>query len=338
MNILLTSVGRRAYLVDYFKKAIGENGHVHVCNSDENSSAFSHADASFVSPLIYDNNYIPALLAYCERNSIKILVPLFDIDLPVISANRKRFEEIGISVIVSDLDFVKICNDKWKSYQYLKNERFLVPKTWPRLNDVLSALEEGEVQFPIVVKPRFGCGSIGVEIAEDLSELRFYSDKTHKKIEHTYLRFESDAVLGEEQLIYQELLRGQEFGADVINDLRGNFRNVVLRKKIAMRSGETDIAEIVDNPVIASYLLRLGKVTGHIANLDCDIILKDKEPYIIDMNARFGGGYPFSHMAGCNLPLAIVEWVSGKEVPDTYLTARVGLRGFKEIVVVSTGS
>ena len=36
------------------------------------------------------------------------------------------------------------------------------------------------------------------------------------------------------------------------------------------------------------------------------------------MNARFGGGYPFSYMSGVNLPEAIVRWEQGKEI-DTQL-------------------
>ena len=36
------------------------------------------------------------------------------------------------------------------------------------------------------------------------------------------------------------------------------------------------------------------------------------------MNARFGGGYPFSHISGVNLPSAIVKWLSSEEVPDSY--------------------
>jgi carbamoyl-phosphate synthase large subunit len=65
MNILLTSVGRRSYLVKYFKEAVGENGEVHVSNSNTITPAFIHADKSTVSPLIYENRYIPFLLNYC---------------------------------------------------------------------------------------------------------------------------------------------------------------------------------------------------------------------------------------------------------------------------------
>ena len=52
MNVLLTSVGRRAYMVKYFKEVLGSDGSVHVCNSDDRTVAFHYADRSVISPLI----------------------------------------------------------------------------------------------------------------------------------------------------------------------------------------------------------------------------------------------------------------------------------------------
>jgi carbamoyl-phosphate synthase large subunit len=73
-----------------------------------------------------------------------------------------------------------------------------------------------------------------------------------------------------------------------------------------MRAGETDIAEVVENETIFNDVKLLSSLTKHIANMDCDVFLVDGKPYILEMNARFGGGYPFSHVAGCNLPKAII--------------------------------
>ncbi|MBO5312820.1 MAG: ATP-grasp domain-containing protein [Clostridia bacterium] len=334
MNVLLTSVGRRAYMVKYFKDAVGEDGEVHVCNSDDKTVAFHYADKSVISPLIYDDNYIPFLLNYCKENKIDMLLSLFDIDLLVLAKNKEEFARVGTRVIVSDQELISICNDKWKTYLYLKENGFNVPKTYLSLEDTINALDRGEISYPVIVKPRFGCGSIALSIAEDEMALLYYFRRNTRTINKSYLKYESASV--DEKIIYQECLKGQEYGADIINDLDGNFQNAIVKKKIAMRAGETDISEIVDAEEISSEVIRLGKLTRHIGNMDCDVFLVDGKPYILEMNARFGGGYPFSHMGGCNLPKAIVNWHCGLDVPKEMLMARVGEMGYKELVITKT--
>lgn len=331
MNILLTSVGRRAYMVKYFKEALGAEGQVHVCNSDDKTVAFQYADHSVISPLIYSAEYIPFLLEYCKVNNIGVLLSLFDIDLPVLAAHKAEFAALGTRVIVSDPGIISVCNDKWKTYEYLTEHGFHVPKTYLSLQQTLLALDAGELRYPIIVKPRFGCGSIALSVAEDELALMYYFRRNTRAVQNTYLKYESGQV--EEKIIYQECLKGQEYGADIINDLSGNTRCVNVRKKIAMRAGETDIAELVAEPVIAKELSRLGQLTKHIGNMDVDVFLVDGIPYILEMNARFGGGYPFSHTGGCNLPKAIVEWSQGSDVPDSMLVSQVGLTGYKELYV-----
>ena len=143
------------------------------------------------------------------------------------------------------------------------------------------------------------------------------------------MKYESAAV--DEKIIYQECLCGQEYGVDIINNLEGNFENAIVKKKIAMRAGETDIARIEENREIYNECKRLSSLTKHIANMDTDVFLVDGKPYILEMNARFGGGYPFSHMGGCNLPKAIVEWSKGMTTSKEMLEAKVGTKAFKEL-------
>lgn len=329
MNVLLTSVGRRAYMVKYFKEALQGKGRVFVSNSDDKTVAFYYADQSVISPLIYDEAYIPFMLDYCQTNRIDVLISLFDIDLMVLAKHKEAFAAIGTRVIVSDPGVIEVCNDKWKTYQYLKERGFHVPKTYLTLSKVMLALECGELQYPIVVKPRFGCGSIALSIAEDEMGLLYYYSRNTRAVSRTYLKYESAAE--DEKIIYQECLNGQEYGVDLINDLNGTPRSVIAKKKIAMRAGETDIAELVDEPTLAAEAKRLAALTGHIANMDTDWFMVNGVPYILEMNARFGGGYPFSHMGGCNLPQAIVNWCRGEDVSFESLSAEAGTVGFKEL-------
>lgn len=336
MNVLLTSVGRRAYMVKYFKEAVGRDGEVHVCNSDDKTVAFHYADKAVVSPLIYDENYIPFLLNYCKENQISILISLFDIDLPILAKNKEKFAQIGTNVIVSDEKIIEVCNDKWKTYLFLKENGFQTPKTYLTLQKTMLALDSGELQYPIIVKPRFGCGSIGMSIAEDEMALLYYFRRNSRVVSKSYLKYESASVGIDEQILYQECLTGQEYGADMIHDLNGQLQNVIVKKKIAMRAGETDIAQLVDVPAISSELTRLSGLTKHVANMDCDVFLVDGVPYVLEMNARFGGGYPFSHMGGCNLPQAIVRWCEGKHVDKALLSCELGCVGYKELSITST--
>ena len=332
MNILLTSVGRRGYLVQYFKEALNGNGKVFVSNSDANSPAFKYADAHVVSPLIYDNGYIDFLIDYCKKNNIEMLISLFDIDLYVLAKNKKRFEEIGVTVVVSDEEFIKVCNDKWLTYRYLSEKDIPTPKTYLSLENALSDISSNKLSFPLIVKPRWGMGSLEIFTADNEEELEVFYKKIKRNIENSYLKYESKEDL-DNCVIIQEKIKGFEYGVDIINDLEGCYKNTVIRKKIGMRAGETDAAEIVENEKILDLTKKLAGYSKHIGNLDMDILSDGKNYYILEMNARFGGGYPFSHLAGVNLPLALVKWKQGKEVDQEILNARVGVIGQKDLVI-----
>lgn len=333
MNIVFTSVGRRSYLVKYFKDALGCNGEVHVANSTAVSPAFLVADKSVVTPLIYDDGYIDFLLKYCGENKIGALISLFDIDLPILARNREKFAEIGTNVVVSDYKAVEVCNDKWKTFCYLKDNGFNVPRTFLSLEEARKALDAGQINFPLMIKPRWGMGSIAVYEAENKEELLILYEKTKRSIQRTYLKYES-AVDINKSILIQEKLIGQEYGLDVIDDLDGKYLTTIAKMKYAMRSGETDCAVTVDRPDLKKIGERLSEVMNHRANLDVDVFDVNGKIFVLEMNARFGGGYPFSHLAGVNLPKAIVKWLNCEPVDKNMLKEKIGVMGQKDINIV----
>lgn len=333
MNILLTSVGRRGYLVQYFKEALNGNGKVFVSNSDKHSPAFKYADECAVSPLIYDNNYIDFLLEYCKEHEIKLLISLFDIDLYVLASNKSKFEEIGVTVVVSDKNFIEVCNDKWLTYNYLKENSILVPKTFLSIEETKKSLDNNELNFPLIVKPRWGMGSLEIFTADNMEELNIFYNKIKRNIEKSYLKYESRQDINNCIIIQQKII-GEEYGADIINDLKGTYRSTVIRKKISMRAGETDTAKIVENNEILELAKKIADFSKHVGNLDIDILSDGNKYYVLEMNARFGGGYPFSHLAGVDLPQALVEWASGREIGNNLLEAKIDVMGQKDIQII----
>lgn len=101
-----------------------------------------------------------------------------------------------------------------------------------------------------------------------------------------------------------------------------------------MRSGETDCAVTVDNKQLKSLGKIIATQLGHIGNLDCDVFIDRDKVSVLEMNARFGGGYPFSHLAGVNLPKAIITWLTGEQLDVDVLKERIGVLGQKDIKIV----
>lgn len=333
MNILVTSAGRRTYLINYFKEALKGGGKVFASNSVA-TYTLTQADDHIITPQIYDEGYIDFLIKYCKANAITAIISLFDIDLPILSANKDRFLENGIKVIVSDLNAIEICNDKWKTYEFLRKLDIDTPTTYKDLQNAKEALSRGEIKYPVFVKPRWGMGSIGIYRAENEEELDVLYKKLEREIFKTYLKFESEED-SSHCILIQECIAGKEFGLDVLNDLEGNYVTTIAKEKIAMRSGETDIATIVDAAPFEEISKKIAENLGHIANLDIDcFITSNAKVFVLEMNCRFGGQYPFSHLAGVNFPRQIIQWLEGGKTDLNLVMPRIGTSSCKDLVPV----
>ena len=79
-----------------------------------------------------------------------------------------------------------------------------------------------------------------------------------------------------------------------------------------MRSGETDKAISIRDENLENIGKVIGKNLRHVGNLDCDIFYDGLDFYVLELNPRFGGGYPFSHEAGINTPAIYLDWLNGE--------------------------
>lgn len=330
MNIILTSVGRRTYMVEYFKKALGGNGLVYASNSID-TYTLHQADDYVITPQIYDDNYVAFLLSYCKKHSISALISLFDIDLPILSRNKSLFEQAGIRLVISDYPVTQICNDKWQTYQFLSAIGIRQTPTFINLSEAKSALANGKLSFPLFIKPRWGMGSIGIYKIETDVELDVLYTKLHRDIFRTYLKFES-SIDKNECILIQQAIQGQEYGVEIFNDLNGNYVSTFAKKKISMRAGETDIAETIDAEPFMMIAKQISKELRHIANLDVDCFVEeDGNICVLEMNCRFGGQYPFTHNAGVDEPKQIIKWLEGNPTDFSLLQQINGVRSCKEL-------
>lgn len=322
MNILFTCAGRRTYLLKYFKENMSAEDKVVATDMQLSAPALQAADVRIQVPAVYDPQYVDITLGICKEQKIDALISLNDLELPILAENKAKFEALGVTVIVSDPEVIDICFDKYKTAQWVESIGLNAPKTYVNMASAKEALAKGEIAFPLFMKPRWGSGSIGLETIEDMEELDIYYHLLIKKIKKTIL---AKASVGDEYIMIQEKLTGKEFGLDVMNDLGGNNVAVSVKQKLAMRAGETDKAITVDLPEVREMGATIGRNLKHIGNLDVDIMQRANGDYcVLELNPRFGGGYPFSYEAGVNMPKAIIQWVKGEKVDAGILKPEIG--------------
>lgn len=319
MNILFTCAGRRTYLLEYFRQNLENGDKIIATDMQLSAPALTAADIKVQMPAVYDPAYIERTLALCREHDVKAIIPLNDLELPILAQNTHLFENEGILPIVSSPLTIEICFDKLKTAQFVEQIGLLAPKTYTKIEDVLKDVSLGRISYPLVLKPRWGSGSIGIEYVNEETELREVYAMLQRKIKKSIL---ANASVGEEYILIQEKIEGQEYGMDVMNDFEGKNHGVSVKKKLAMRAGETDKAQTVENPEIRAIGRRIAKTLGHIGNLDVDVFERDGRYYVLELNPRFGGGFPFSYEAGVNFPKAIVAWLKGETIDDSILEPR----------------
>lgn len=311
MNILFTCAGRRNYLLEYFKEALWGKGKIIAADMQLTAPAMAVADVFYKVPGVYDKKYIESLLDICEKENITGLISLNDLELPILATSKKDFELANVKLIVSKPEVVEICFDKNKTLRFGEKLKIGLPKTALRLKDAQIALANGQMQFPVVVKPRWGSASIGIEFPENMEELELAYQLLSIKLTRSSL-YEASKKELDKAILIQQKIEGTEYGLDILNDFEGHTVQVYVKEKLAMRAGETDKAVLRNIPILEELGFRIGNALGHIGNLDVDVFESNGQYYLLEMNPRFGGGYPFSQMAGANYPAAIIAWLQNK--------------------------
>jgi len=317
MNILLSCVGKRSYIVEYFKHAMRGCGKIIGTSNTAWTPAFQDCDESVILPPIGSEDYIPSVMETCRRYDVKGLLSFFDPDVFALSSHLTEFHAIGVVPVVPNYKAAIIAYDKLQTFSYLRDHSFLVPETTSEEGVALEWLKSGRFQFPLVVKPRCGYGSINTFVANTTNELNaFYS-------------------YGKDMII-QQFVTGEAFNVDGLGSLEGMPLVIVPWKKLLSRHGETERSVTVNFPELEELGAKLIEQVGIVGPFDGDFFVTNEGAIcVLELNLRFGGGYPVSHLAGANFPELILRMIEGGEVIPVRGQHKVGVTMMKRLQVIA---
>lgn len=323
MKILFTCCGSRNYLLDFFKAELTAQDEVLATDASRYAPALVAADKGFLVPRLDSPGYIDALLNIVRKEEVTAVISLNDLELPILAEVSHRFDEAGARLLVSDPHVIDICFDKWKTANFFEKIGIKSPKTFICLETAIEALESGSLSLPLVVKPRWGSQSIAVRYVNSADELRNAYSIALRDFSENRICSDDHSAESQELILIQEKLSGTEFGLDIINDLNGTHITTIVKEKHAMRAGETDIASVKSIPELETAGSTIAAALKHMSIMDADFFITAEGVFGLELNPRFGGGYPFSHMAGVNLPKAIIGWLRNTEIDKDVFEPRL---------------
>jgi carbamoyl-phosphate synthase large subunit len=248
------------------------------------------ADEFITVPCSADPNLWEKQTDLVQKKGVDVVFPSLDETLTGWAECKQHFASIGIDVVVSPAETIEIFSDKWKTYQFFKENNIPTPKT---------SLEQ---DYPLV-KPLKGRGAVGVRVENQPVPM--------------------------DGLISQELLSGTEYTVDVLCDFQGKPVYIVPRTRKGVVAGKSTQGQVQTHARIEALVWEICEKTefhGPI-NLQC-FELENGNIKFIEINPRIAGGMALSFAATENWVEVVVKFfLAGKDF--TSKPVRDGIRMYR---------
>ena len=294
-NILITSAGKRVALTKYFKETLNRfypEAKVYITDMNPEMAPVSYVcDGAFAVPRVTAPEYPEVLLKICEEQGIGMVIATIDTELLLLSDLKEEFLKKGIHVMVSDRRFVEMCRDKRITGDFFKSHGVRVPREVDKYNPT----------FPLFAKPYDGSLSTNLHYIKTADEL-------------------TQEILDDPKLLFMEYIDKKvykEYTVDMYYGRDNRVKCIVPRERIEIRAGEINKGRAEKNEILDYLKDKLGYIEGCLGCICVQLFFhpETKDMVGIEINPRFGGGYPLSYNCGGNFPeLLIREYFLGEDV------------------------
>lgn len=298
-NILILSAGRRVELVQDFQseaKRFSESMKVFTADLLPHMSSACHvSDGAFAVPMIADDTYIDSILELALSQNIGLIIPTIDTELLKLAHARDKFEEAGIHIVISDSELITVCRDKRLTINLFADYGIDTPEIYDRDN----------LTFPCFAKPYDGSRAVGAARLDKPSDLTAEMAANPKLMFSRLIDIENEF---------------SEFTVDMYYDRQGRLKCAIPRERLEVRSGEVSKGITRKNALYRILLEKMSVLKGARGCITAQFFMSktDDRLYGIEINPRFGGGFPLTYAAGGNYPGWLIrEYLLGEEIPFT---------------------
>ena len=278
--------------------------HVVAVDMSENAAGLYLAHAGELVPGARDPGFVDRILEVAEKHRSNLVIPIFDLETPVLATARARLEAEGVAVAVNAEGAVANANDKVRSFEVCEAAEIRQPERFAHPSDAPASA------YPLLGKPIGGIGSKG------MVHLERPGDPIPERVDAT-------------ALLWQRFIRGAEYSIDTWGRAGTDRFVAVPRHRRVVRDGQMVQGETSDDPDLLAFAAKACEAFG-ITDVSCLQVIRsadDGELYFVEMNPRYGTGISLSIAAG--VPFPRLQWLAAHDpsaITKDMLRFRAGLR------------
>lgn len=272
-----------------------------------------------------DPSYADAILDICVKEHVDVVIPIMSVELVTLAQNADKFAKAGVALSVSNLEALKIANNKLALFEYMQENGIPTPKFMPvrEVADVDRAVEY--IGVPVVFKTTEGSGSRGMRII-DPSKSRF-DILFHEKPTSAYVTLQDFKETLQEgdmpEMLAMEYLPGHEYSVDLLCE-DGKVFYSLCRRGLNVQTSIILDGVVEDKPEITQLCSQVAEKLKLTGNIGFDVKERsDGTPVIMECNPRATAGISEFTASGANLLYLNVKRCLGEPLPE--LTPRYGV-------------
>ncbi len=277
-------------------------------------SRYCHCRVRTPSPVLQPSQYLDFLETYLKRHPHHVLMPMEEDTLLLLARNRERFQNIT-SLPCADHHHLLFARDKLKVLRRAEDLDIPIPRTFEIDNMAEAKPLSKQLEYPVVVKPRVGSGSAGVEYVEEPAQLPAALARVFRS---------GQSPLVQERLPSEGAGIGASFLLDQNHQVRASFIHRRLREYPVQGGPSTLRQSIIHEQARrdGARLLESLRLVG-VGMVEFKIDSRDGTAKLLEVNPRFWGSLALAVNTGVNFPYLLTLMALGLDFPAVH-TYRLG--------------
>ncbi|MBT3585655.1 MAG: ATP-grasp domain-containing protein [Halobacteriovoraceae bacterium] len=292
---------------------------VHSADISATNCALYVADGRWIIPKVEEKGALEKIIELLRNQKFSAVMIGSEFDLNFFSQNKEKIEkDSGCLVVASCENTVSISDDKFKTFQFLKEHGLAHAEAIAPSNCEEALLVASKWGYPMVLKTRTGTSNRHVHVISSEEEL--------KKIYPTVPN-----PMCQELVDLPRTDLSNEYTCSVFRCANGDLLGPFTARR-TLKAGSSWLIEVKEFPELEPLMKGIADKLDIMGSLNVQLMIGKKGPVPFEFNARFSGTTAVRAHFGFNEPdMLIRSYLLNEEISKPVIRKGMAFRYLEEV-------